>query len=59
MNVPNYVTEEIEKYKHEKVFNHTSIITYENAKSFIRLAYVNGWLSEQDKDKLLSELDSV
>lgn len=59
MQLPDYLEEEIQKYKFEKMNNKCSIITYQNVVSYIGLAYMNGWFSQEDKEKLYQEIDSV
>ena len=59
MSVPNYVAEEFEKYREQKANNKASIITYENIKGFIGLAYVNGRIFDEEKENLFKELDNI
>ena len=59
MSIPNYVAEEFEKYREQKANNKASIITYENIKGFIRLAYVNGRISDEEKENLFRKLESI
>lgn len=59
MNIPEYVREEIENYRLEKANNRTAIITYERAKAFVGLAFANGWFSEEEKEKLYREIESI
>ena len=59
MQLPDYLEEEIQKYKCEKMNNKSSIITYQNIVSYIGLAYMKGWFSQEDKEKLYQEIDSI
>ena len=59
MSIPNYVAEEFEKYIEQKANNKASIITYENIKGFIRLAYMNGRISDEEKENLYTELENM
>lgn len=59
VKIPDYILDEIEKYKWKKQNNNSGIATYYNILSLIRLAVVNNRITEQeakDIEKMVKEL---
>ena len=59
VKIPDYILDEIEKYKWKKQNNNSGIATYYNILSLIRLAVINNRITEQeakDIEKMVKEL---
>lgn len=59
VKIPDYILDEIEKYKWKKKNNNSGIATYYNILSLVRLAVVNNRITEQeakDIEKMVKEL---
>lgn len=59
VKIPDYILDEIEKYKWKKQNNNSGIATYYNILSLMRLAVVNNRITEQEAkyiEKMLKQL---
>ena len=56
--MPEYIKEEIEKYIEEKKNGRLRFTTYENIIAFVRLAVVNGRITEEEARQIRAALFS-
>ena len=56
MSIPDYLQEEIEKFKYNKKHGIPDIATEENAYAFINLAYSNNRITKDEANKLKNML---
>lgn len=52
LDIPDYVQDEIDKYKYKKQNGNSGIATYHNILALIRLAVVNNRITEEQAKKI-------
>lgn len=57
--IPDYVNDEIEKYKWKKQNGNSGIATYENIKSLLGLAVLNNRITREQADRIMKLVDKI
>ena len=59
MKIPDYVDDEIEKYKWKKQNGNSGVATYENIKSLLGLAVLNKRITKDQADRIMKLVDKI
>ena len=59
MEIPDYVDDEIKKYKWKKQNGNSGVATYENIKSLLGLAVVNKRITREQANEIMKLVDKI
>lgn len=59
MEIPDYVNEEIEKYKMKRQNGNSGVATYDNIKSLLGLAVVNKRITREQANEIMKLVDEI
>lgn len=59
MEIPDYVNDEIEKYKWKKQNGNSGVATYANIKSLLGLAVMNKRITREQAEKIMKLVDEI
>lgn len=59
MEIPDYVNDEIEKYKWKKQNGNSGVATYENIKSLLGMAIMNDRITREQANEIMKLVDKI
>jgi hypothetical protein len=57
--IPDYIKDEIEKYKWKKKNGNSGVATYDNIKSLLGLAIMNKRITREQADQIMKLVDEI
>lgn len=59
MEIPDYVNDEIEKYKWKRQNGNSGVATYENIKSLLGMAIMNDRITREQANEIMKLVDEI